>query len=205
MTDKEIIQKITDKKLTDEEIVQKLIERDNLITRIYFFEYCKPKFHSIIHEMFNYQVDYDEIVNELYIHLMEDDARRLRTFHYSCSLSGWLQIVVRYYFMDKKKHDKVIENAGDAPLVEKEVESVSPHAMIEAKIDIEQLIKRLERTHPRYAYVLRKLFLEDVPSEDLAKEMNITVANLYNIKKRALQQLALLIIIDKKELKKQEK
>lgn len=188
--------------MSDKEIIQKLIERDSQETYKFFHKDCKPMFQSIISKMFSYEVEYDEFVNELYVHLMEDDARRLRTFNFKSSVFGWLKTVAIFYFMNKKNHDKVIEDVTKDPLVEKKEDSITPLAVIEAKIDIEELLKRLEMTHPRYAYVLRKLYQENMVPEDLAKEMNITVANLYNIKKRALQQLALLIINDKKRIEK---
>lgn len=185
--------------MTDKEIIQKLIERDDQVTHDFFHKDCKRMFQSIINKMFSYEVEYDEFVNELYVHLMENDAKRLKTFNFKCSVFGWLKTVAIFYFMDKKNHDKVIEDVTKDPLVEKKEDSITPHAVIEAKIDFEELLKRI---YPRYAYVLRKLYQECVTPEDLAKEMNITVANLYNIKKRALHQLALLIINDKKRTEK---
>lgn len=208
MSDKETTQKLKErgnritKELSDKEIIQKLIERDNQVTHDFLHKDCKRLFQSIIGKLFSYEVDYDEFVNELYVHLMEDDARRLRSFNFKCSVFGWIKTVALFYFMDKKNHDKVIEDVTKDPLVEKKEDSITPLAVIEAKIDIEELLKRLEATHPRYAYVLRKLYIENMLPEELAKEMDITVANLYNIKKRALHQLALLIINDKKRTEK---
>ena len=66
--------------MTDQEIIQALILRDNRVTREFLFEQCRPLFLSIIHRVFDYEVDYDEFVNELYIYLMENDAVRLRQF-----------------------------------------------------------------------------------------------------------------------------
>lgn len=48
----------------------------------------------------------------------------------------------------------------------------------------------------RYVYVIRKLILEDVEPETLAKEMRITTANLYNIKRRAMIALTQVALKD---------
>ena len=49
---------------------------------------------------------------------------------------------------------------------------------------MKDIISRIE--NPRYRLVLQKLLLEDMAPEVLAKQMGVTVANLYNIKKRAM-------------------
>lgn len=51
----------------------------------------------------------------------------------------------------------------------------------------------------RYVYVIRRLVLEDLEPEQLATEMGITTANLYNIKKRAMAQLTRVALNDSKE------
>ena len=66
--------------MTDREIIQGLIEKDDGVTREFFFGTCRPLFCSIIGQLFCYDVDYDEFVNELYVDLMDDDARKLREF-----------------------------------------------------------------------------------------------------------------------------
>ena len=51
----------------------------------------------------------------------------------------------------------------------------------------------------RYAYVLLRLVVGDEEPEKLAKEMGVTVANLYNIKKRAIASFAEEAVKDVKE------
>ena len=56
-----------------------------------------------------------------------------------------------------------------------------------AEGDMERLFDNMPSK--RYVHVIRRLILEDWEPEQLAKEMNITTANLYNIKRRAMAQL----------------
>ena len=51
----------------------------------------------------------------------------------------------------------------------------------------------------RYVYVIRRLILDDWEPDELAKDMNITTANLYNIKRRAMAQLTRAALNDIKE------
>lgn len=66
--------------MPDQQIIEALIARDNKVTQEFFFERCKPLFYAIIRNVFSYEVDYDEFVNELYLYLMENDAARLKQF-----------------------------------------------------------------------------------------------------------------------------
>ena len=45
---------------------------------------------SIIRKVFDYEVDYGELVSELYVYLMEDDAVKLRNFEYRSSVYQWI-------------------------------------------------------------------------------------------------------------------
>ncbi|MBQ3710333.1 MAG: sigma-70 family RNA polymerase sigma factor [Bacteroidales bacterium] len=187
--------------MTDKEIIQKLIDRDNRVTQEFFFKHCKPLFQSIIRNVFDYQMDYNEFVNELYQHLMENDARRLKTFKFSSSLYGWLKTVAIRYFLDKKNHDRLIVPGGKETPAKKEGNDTTLENTIETSMDVERLLAAM--SSKRYAYVIEKLILEDVPPEELAAEMNIKIANLYNLKKRAIKQLTLVALKDIKKYKKQ--
>ena len=66
--------------MTDQQIIEALIARDENVTCDFFNRKCRPLFVSIIRHVFSYDVDYDEIVNEFYFYLMENDAHRLKQF-----------------------------------------------------------------------------------------------------------------------------
>ena len=67
------------------------------------------------------------------------------------------------------------------------------HVLVPRKMSITNrpLIERLFCNMPnkRYVYVIRCLVIEGWEPEQLAQEMHITTANLYNIKRRAMAQL----------------
>lgn len=66
-----------------------------------------------------------------------------------------------------------------------------------AEGDMERLFNNMP--NKRYVYVIRCLILEEWEYEDLAKDMNITTANLYNIRRRAMAQLSRAALNDIKE------
>ena len=50
----------------------------------------------------------------------------------------------------------------------------------------------------RYALVIRLLMIEDKTPEEVAQQLCVTVDNLYNIKRRAMQALTEVALKDKK-------
>ena len=181
--------------MTDKEIIQGLIARNNRVTEEFFFEKCRPLFCKIIDYVFDYEVDYDEFVNELYVYLMEDDASKLRNFQYRSSVYQWLKILAIRFFI--KKRTRLIEdNSQETPYDGREQFAAS-EADTSAEGDLERLFNMMPTK--RYVYVIRQLIIEDKEPEQLAKEMSITTANLYNIKRRSMAQLTRIALNDIKE------
>ena len=181
--------------MTDREIIQGLIERDNKVTKEFFFEKCYPLFCSIISFVFDYEVDYDEFVNELYVYLMENDAQKLRNFEYRSSVYMWMKILPTRFFI--KKRVLMIDDSTRETLYDGREQKAAPESDMSAVGDLERLFKAMPTQ--RYVYVIRRLVLDDLEPEQLAKEMGITTANLYNIKKRAMAQLTRVALNDSKE------
>lgn len=167
--------------MTDREIIEGLIARDEKITGKFFFVKCRPLMYSIIGRVFAFDVDYDELINELYIHIMENDAARLRTFSYNSSVYQWIKTVAIRFFQQKR--DRIIENESKEPLYI-DGGSIEPHVGATIAMDMKDMISRIE--NPRYRLVLQKLLMEDMAPDAVARQMGVTVANLYNIKKRAM-------------------
>ena len=155
------------------------------MTEEFFFVRCRPLFLSIIRKVFDYEVEYDEFVNELYLYLMEDDAIKLRNFEYRSSVYQWLKVIAIRFFI--KKRDYLIENSSKEPLYDGQ--DIQPAEEVDnaAKDDLERLFSLMP--NKRYVNVIRRLVIEDQEPEQLANEMGITVDNLYNIKRRAMAQL----------------
>jgi hypothetical protein len=181
--------------MTDQEIIKGLMNRDNHVTEEFFFVKCRPMFYSIMRLVFDYEIEYDEMVNELYIYLMEDDASKLRNFQYRSSVCQWLKILAIRFFI-KKRARMIDGNSRVTPYNGQGQEPDSPAAS-SSEYDIERLFEAMPTK--RYVHVIRRIILEDCEPEILAKEMNITTANLYNIKRRSMAQLTRIAINDIKE------
>ena len=181
--------------MTEQEIIQGLIARDNHITEEFFFVKCRPLFYSVMRSFFDYEVNYDEMVNELYVYLMEDDASKLRHFEYRSSIYQWLKILALRFFL--RKRNQMIEDCSQETPYDEQGSFMAPQTDKAAEFDIERLFEAMPTK--RYVEVIRRLILEDCEPEVLAQEMNITTANLYNIKRRSMAQLIRIALNDIKE------
>ena len=181
--------------MTDKEIIQGLIVKDNQVTEKFFFVKSRPLFYSVMKQVFDYEVEYDEMVNELYVYLMEDDASKLRNFQYRSSVYQWLKVLAIRFFI--KKRVRMIDDSCQEPPYNGGEQVATSESDTFAEGDLERLFKMMPTK--RYVDVLRRLVIEDREPEEVAKEMNITTANLYNIKRRAMAQLTRAALNDIKE------
>lgn len=88
------------------------------------------------------------------------------------------------------------DRSQEPPLYQRErLSRYDDHEKNEAAMDLETMLD--EMANERYVTVIKRLVLDDESPEDVAEEMGVTVANLYNIKKRAIAALTE-IAIDKR-------
>ena len=66
----------------------------------------------------------------------------------------------------------------------------------QARMDMETLLRQMK--NQRYALVIHLLMIEDRAPEEVARQLCVTVDNLYNIKRRAIQALTEVALKDKK-------
>ena len=174
--------------MTDQEIIQGLIDKDSQITEDFFFKQCKPLLSNIIYKVFDNVAEYDELVNELYLYLMENDAARLKSFGYRCSVFHWLKMLSIRYFIRIKNRGMVIDNDSHEPPYEEKDRVTDPNFDDNpGKDDLKRLIEAMP--NKRYALVIKRFFIDDATPKEIADEMGIEISNLYNIKQRAIKQL----------------
>ena len=197
--------------MDDRDLVAALLRHDPFVTKLFFYRNCRPLFTSLTASFADgsRRWEYNELVSEIYALLMENDGRRLRTFKFDCSIYQWLKVITRNFMLAHT--DVVIDNRSHMPLYERAgtcagtdesgsmqmapSTPLAPDTGGEASVDLERLLDAMP--HRRYAEVLRKAIVEGYTNEELAREMNIKISNLYNIKRRAMTMLCEVIQKDK--------
>ena len=179
---------------SDRQIVDGILSNDKVIIEHFFFEKCSKMFDFILERVFNYEVDKDELISELYLFLSTDNWKKIEQFDFRSKLITWTTVVAIRFF--QKKRTKLIGNGFNYTLNGKEPKNGMRHVMnFDTRIDVRNAIKSMK--NQRYKEVIVALDIKDVKPEELAEEMNITVENLYNIHRRAL--LSLKAIMGRKE------
>ena len=155
--------------------------------------------------IFSGRAEVDEIRNAIFLHLMEDDCRRFKLVSDTAALLGWInRTAVRYlirhkndFVPDWKPNTTGDDDRDDDEMAEKQIQNKTPddsEVVSEAHFDTERLLKAMNNA--RYVAAIRELCLLERDPADVAVEMGITVANLYNIKKRALSSLTKVALKD---------
>lgn len=177
-------------KYSDKEIIEGILEGHHQIISNFFCNDCKGLFYYVYSQICNYRYEPNEITNEILLYLSENNWHKLRLFDFRSKLITWLTVVtIRYY---KKKMAGVIDIPVDDTLKYKSNPYEEPIGSIEAYIDIHNGLSRMPNS--RYRSVIQQLDINGVETEELAKEMKISTANLYNIHRRALQQLKVVML-----------
>ena len=175
--------------LSDRQIVDGLINNDAEIVQSFFFDDCSRIFDYIIMSVFDYKVDKDELINELYLYLADNDWYKVKLFDYRSKLTTWL-CVVAIRFFQKKRHF-LIDNESTDTLLLRFKQEVYPMISVETRLDLETALKKM--SNPIYANSIRELDILDKKPKDVADSMGVSLANLYNIHHRARVQLASLL------------
>lgn len=175
---------------TDEELVRGILNNDPIIIEYFFIKKCSNMFVYILNSVFSGHIDKTELVNELFLFLANDNWRKLRDFNYNSSLMTWITVVATRFFI--RKRDKLIENESSEALI---IESDKLcHGLIsEDSVNLHMAIEAMP--NERYQRVIQLLDMQEVSYEDAATELNVSVANLYNIHRRAIAQLRYILTV----------
>lgn len=179
---------------SDRQIVDGILSNDRVIIEHFFFKKCSGMFDFILERVFDNEINKDELISELYLHLSSDNWKKIEQFDFRSKLTTWTTVVAIRFF--QKKRTKLIGNTFPEALNSKGPNTkMRSEFKLDTHIDIRNAIKNLKNI--RYQEVIIALDLHDVQPEELAKQMNITVDNLYNIHRRAL--LSLKSVMGRKE------
>lgn len=176
--------------LDDHGLVDGILGNDKELIKHFFTKKCSGLFTYILMNVFDGNIDRDELVSELYLFMAHNDWQVFRNFQYRSSLMTYVTVVAVRFF--QKRRARLIDLPGTTDLNNK-TEGAAPIVNIpnERRIDIQTALQKMP--NERYRKVIEVLDLQDVRPELLAEEMNVTVDNLYNIHRRALMQLRLVM------------
>lgn len=174
----------------DAEIILGIKSSDPAISEFYvkrlFYIELKALLTTIQYSLYKGTIEYDELVNELYIHLSRNNWDALDSYRgdNKARLSTWLSRVAWRFFMNSyRKSSRMTSDEGSALDCVKSAETLSD---VDIRMDIEKVMKMMPNR--RYAEVLKLNLHYGYSAEDIAVILDTTVSNVYNIKHRAVMQ-----------------
>ena len=170
--------------LSDKELVELLLANNQETIEYLFFHRCAGLFAHVIHSVFQSQGKQEELVSEFYLYLNENNWEKLRKFEFKSGLNTWLTVVAVRYF--KNTHQNQTRNVPTEPQLINEVlkDKNDGYDVIDemSRMELYKTIDKLDKPRERYALLAE---LSGKNAEDIAADMQCTVAAVYNLTKKA--------------------
>lgn len=170
--------------MSDHEIVAALLARDKQITEAFFYHKCYPLFKSCFDGYYTDCESCVEFINEIYLYLMlpsaDSQESYLQKFSFRCSLTNWLKIVAQTYCYQlfKKKGNIFEESIDDTERFDCATDSIEAETHSFAKEDLHKVLQMMP--NDRYRELIRLKYVEELPNEEVAQRLEMSIDNFYN-------------------------
>ena len=173
----------------DAQLVAELLAGNEGALHYVFYDHFKPLLKMNAYKAAGTKlVTYDDLVQELYLYLSGNNWEKLRKYNPERPFVNWFSVVSYRFFKDFSR--SMIDSSDQIPISnmnDHQTAFMSNGTIGTIMMDIKQAISKLKP--PRDSQILEALLLRDEEPEIVAKRHNITVDNLYNIKRRAIAKL----------------
>lgn len=179
--------KSTSKVYSDNDYIEGLKCNDADTIQSFFYSLCSFTLNDIRWTLMQGRIDYDELVNELYIYMSDNNWHKLDTFEgkNNCTLKSWMVRLTWRFFLQQRPR---LLFEGCPPEYERgdSKEQSEDSLNLEIAMDVESTFKRM--ANKRYVQVLKLMLIDGYDADEVAKLLGTPVSNIYNIKHRAIVQ-----------------
>lgn len=178
--------------LSDRELVRLLFANDPEAIEYVFFHRCNGMFAHVIHSVFQSQGRKEELITEFYLYLSENGWYRLRNYEFKSGFNTWLTVLAVRYFRKKYKSQTKMVLVEPQLIVETLKDEADDRDVVKelTRLELYNAIDRLSKPRERYALLAE---LTGKRPDDIAKEMDCTVMAVYNLTKKAKNELKTLL------------
>jgi RNA polymerase sigma factor (sigma-70 family) len=175
----------------DESLVEQIINGCDQLAFIFLKEKCEKTFQYILNtRLKGLDLETDDLINDFYICLQENNWEKLRAFRYESKLQTWINVVASRYLLKKYGNELKENSVKRAPIegILSFSDDDTTNRMVRA--ELLEAISRLKEK--RYQQVLL-LGLQGFDPKEIGEQIGTSVNNVYVIKSRAVEQLKNLI------------
>ncbi len=183
--------------INDQDIVRAILQRDERVTRDFFYRKCYPLFKSVYD---NYHTDCSscmEFISAIYIHIMtpgkDSKLCKLEQFKFQSTLFTWLKTVCLFYCYKKYDRKKKFQTNhisekfdDDGVRIEFFSESLSIDNSSLENYDAEVILRLMPNR--RYSQLIRLRYFQGHTNEETAELMGMNMNTYYNKHKMAKEQ-----------------
>lgn len=180
--------KRTSKVYNDNDYIEGLKRSDADTIQSFFYSLCSFTLNDIRWSLMQGRIDYDELVNELYLYMSVDNWRKLDTFKgkNNCTLKSWMVRLAWRFFMQQRTRLLFEGYSSEYEKISDSKEPSEDSLNLEIAMDVESTFKRM--ANKRYVQVLKWMLVDGYDADEVAKLLDTSVSNIYNIKHRAIVQ-----------------
>lgn len=178
--------------MPDRKLVGLLLANNKEAVEYVFFHRCDGMFAHIIHSVFQSQGKKEELITEFYLYLCENDWSRLRKFEFKSALNTWLTVIAVRFFRKKRLGQTKLVVVEPQLIVETQKNEVDDYDVLQemSRLELYKAIDHLSKPRERYALLAN---LAGKSAEEIAADMGCTVIAVYNLIKKAKEELRKLL------------
>lgn len=177
---------------TDLEIVKAILRRDTEITKEFLYRKCYPLFAAIHSKYYTDCETPIELINEIYVYILlphrETHRSKLQDFGFRCTFTLWLKIVTENYcrqlFAKRIRSEENVDVESDRNTFQDE--SLQESTQNFNMTDVNKILSLMP--NQRYRKLIEYRYIDEKSNEETAIMLGLTMANYYNIHKRAKEQ-----------------
>jgi len=178
-------------KMSDRQLVVQIIHGNKLIAANFLQQKCARTFDYINNtRLKGLGLHVDDLINDFYLYLQENDWEKLRSFRYESKLQTWINLVASRYLL--KKYDKDLkENTRKGTQLDGFPSFIDDdHHNRMVRIELLEAIGHLKEKRDQLVLLL---ILQGFDSSEIAEQIGTSTGNVYTIKSRAIEKLRTLL------------
>lgn len=166
---------------TDEEILNGFRNRDNDITRVYFYDYCRVAYHIMdcrYHLRSKPGMDFYSLAHEYYLYLDNQDWRQLEDRSPNTSIKAWMTGGFRFLILDKLRQSNKEFDVEDIDARAANLDLIFDLPSDDYKQEVHQMVEEIcsanfSRDDPR-SIMLKMMLIEGYKGKEVAQELGLT-------------------------------
>lgn len=178
-------------KIDDKQLIDRIIAGNNLLAAHFLKQKCLSTFVYINNtRLKGLDLDVDDLINDFYLYLQENNWEKLRTFRFESKLQTWINLVASRYLL-KKYYKDLKEKARKGTQID-EIQSFIDNDQNNKLVKTE-LIEAIAQLKDKRGQLVILLFLQGFDSGEIGEQIGTTTSNVYTIKSRAIEKLRTLL------------